>query len=141
MDADSIQARIDRINYWDMWVLDFRVLYFGDEIELYLEDTDKLGYRITFLHCLKLSYENAEARSNETPIRDLSRVQLSYSAQGIVVENSQENGFFEFRLVLPFLFATVTCRDIEITQIDIAKENFFWQVNELKDSSHSIENH
>lgn len=130
MEIKEIQKKINEMNYWDSEILDFKINYFGDEIELFIEDTIKECYRLTFLYCYKVTYENdAKTRWNNMQTKKMNKRQLDFYAHDIVVKQSEEEGFLEFKLELPFLFAKIICKDINIDVIDNDSEDFFWLHN------------
>ncbi|MCL2746988.1 MAG: hypothetical protein FWE48_07905 [Coriobacteriia bacterium] len=144
MDLHELQARIDALIYGEPRALDFRVLYFGDEIELYLKaDDEKTCSKLTFRYCYKVSYENdAKFRwDGRWRARDMNSIgQLGYFASEInISESAEEEGFYEVKLVIPFLWATIICKEIDIALINTENEDFFWQKNPLSDSERTSE--
>lgn len=41
MKADTMQKLIDKTDYWDMRVLDVKASYFGDEVEVLIENDEE----------------------------------------------------------------------------------------------------
>lgn len=122
-----MQKKIDAMNYWDAEVLDFRIKYFGDEVELFLQDTDDKIFKVTFLYCYKVSYENdANVRWNNMHIKEMNKLQLGFYAHNIKIDQSGKEGFIEVHLDLPMLFVTIVCRNIEIISTCKDREIFFW---------------
>ena len=86
MDISDKEKMLNKLCYQDGQMLDFRIKYFGDEINLYIEK-DKINcYKLTFLQCYKVSYEtDANLRWEEKAIKDLKIQQIGYYAHDIVI--------------------------------------------------------
>lgn len=130
MNISDKEKMLNKLCYQDSQILDFRSKYFGDEINLYIEK-DKINcYKLTFLQCYKVSYEtDANLRWEEKAIKDLKIQQIGYYAHDIVIQESKINNFIDIELVLPFLFVSITCKDIKIEEVSIKDENFFWNID------------
>ena len=130
MNISDKEKMLNKLCYQDSQILDFRSKYFGDEINLYIEK-DKINcYKLTFLQCYKVSYEtDANLRWEEKAIKDLKIQQIGYYAHDIVIQESKINNFIDIELILPFLFVSITCKDIKIEEVSIKEENFFWNIN------------
>ena len=50
-----MQELIDKTDYWDMRVLDVKASYFGDEVEILIENDEETCWKISFLSCYKVS--------------------------------------------------------------------------------------
>ena len=126
MNISDKEKMLNKLCYQDGQILDFRSKYFGDEINLYIEK-DKINcYKLTFLQCYKVSYEtDANLRCEKKAIKDLKIQQIGYYAHDIVIQESKINNFIDIELILPFLFVSITCKDIKIEEVSIKDENFF----------------
>ncbi|MGX7418091.1 hypothetical protein ACWOFR_04720 [Carnobacterium gallinarum] len=130
MKISTLQEQINQMDYWDSQILDFSINYFGDEVSIAIENDDETDYVLKLLTCYSVSYENdARNRWNNLDVRNMSREQLGYFAHDISVKESSIENFIEIDLQLPSLFAKVTCKNIEITKIEHADKNYFWNNN------------
>lgn len=125
----EIQASIDKTDYWDAPILSFQAVYFGDEVELVIENDAATAWKITFLLCHSLEYTSNSIVANwrdDLPVRDMTRAQLDYCGQAITVKNSAEvEGFYEVTLDLSLLNAKIICKDISVELVDV-KELDLW---------------
>ncbi len=119
----EIQARIDKTNYCDAPILAFQAIYFGDEVELVIENDAATAWKISFLLCYSLEYTTDAAAPNwrdDQPVRDMTRPQLCYYVQAITVKNSAEvEGFYEVNLDLSILNARIICKDILVELVNV----------------------
>ena len=85
---EEMQRRIDETEYWDEKILDIKNLYFGDEIEVIIDDDENEDncWKIVFLSCYSVSYiTDADWRKIKF-VKEMSNSQLGYYGQDILVE-------------------------------------------------------
>ena len=128
MNTENLQQLFNAMHFEDMKVLDFRISYFGDEAVLFIEKSKSTCHKVSFFKCYKVSYETP-ATTRDVNVRNMNVKQLDYFAHTITVKDSTEPGFVEVNLVLPFLFANITCKEVTIETVNNETENFFWEKN------------
>ncbi|MGX7418090.1 hypothetical protein ACWOFR_04715 [Carnobacterium gallinarum] len=131
MKIEKMQEDINATNYWDAEILDFRINFFGDEIELIFEDTKDFDYSIKFIHCYKLSYEDTDQldRSTDRLTRNFTRGQLGYYAHDISISDSSIDEFIDAKLTIAPLFANITFKMMEVNRIPHVESDYFWNKN------------
>lgn len=117
MESIKKQKAIDQTDYWDTRVLDLRILYFGDEVDLIIDNDESTCWEITFLCCSKVLYETDAARRRIVRVRDMNSSQLGYWAQNITVCESKTDGFYIAKLDLSIMEMQIECRDIIVNKI------------------------
>lgn len=122
----KIQEKIDEMEYWDAKILDFRCLYFGDSIEIFIEDDKEFLFKMTLKQCFNVSYNNLYTIDSDTEVQDMNAKQLGYFAQDITVEKSEQESCYKISLDLPMLFCIAECKDIIIEHIKKEGIKFFW---------------
>ncbi|BDD40598.1 hypothetical protein [Streptococcus ruminantium] len=128
------QDEINKIDYWDGCVLDLQILYFGDEVHMYLEEyrenTCSLEecWKLSFIGCADVSYET-DARERRTfKVKDFKKTQL-YTCQDILLRYHDET-FMKCTIVLEGLvILNIICRDIIVEKNNISNQDFFWKNN------------
>lgn len=118
-----MQNRIDKTDYWDMPILDLKISFFGDEVELFVDNDEETCWRLTFLSCWKVLYEtdaDANWRKNIN-VRDMKKSQLGYYGQDITVSESITEKFYKVDLDLSIMEMHIECRDILVEKV--LKEN------------------
>lgn len=118
MNPDIIQRSIDNTDYWDMRILALNASFFGDEIELIIENDDKSSWKITFLSCYKVSYETDANRRNIRHVSDMNKSQLGYYGQDITVSASDHEGFYKIALDLSIMSMQIECVGVDVKKID-----------------------
>jgi len=130
MKIEELQKNIDDTDYWDCKVLNFSIDYFGDEVNVVIEDDKQTAYVIKFLLCNKVEYEtDAKNRWKEMEVKLMNRGQLAYYAHKIDLKESEEKGFMEVNLVLAPLFAKIICKGILVNKIKYNDKDYFWGAN------------
>ena len=125
----NIQKEIDEMEYWDAKILDFRCQYFGDSIEIFIEDNNEYIFKMTLKQCFDVSYNNPCTIDSSVEVKDMNNKQLGYFAQDITVEKSEHDSFYKVSLDLPMLFCIANCKGIVIDHIRKDSIDFFWQNN------------
>lgn len=128
-DIRDIQNKIDEMEYWDARVLDFQCQYFGDNVEIILEDDDEHVYKLTLQQCSEVTYSNHYTTESDIAVENMNVKQLGYFAQDITVTNSDKADLYKISLDLPMLFCTVTCKNIIIDRVKKNSISFFWENN------------
>ena len=128
------QIEINRIDYWDVRILDLQILFFGDEVHLYIEDYDldkhnlEECWKITFNGCSKLNYETDARERRNFKVKDFTKNQL-YTCQDISLDYYDEI-FTKCTIVLESLvLLNFICKTIDIEKVSISKQEFFWSNN------------
>ena len=129
MMVNKMQELIDKTDYWDMRVLDVKASYFGDEVEILIENDEETCWKISFLSCYKVSYNTDANRRKISNVKSMRKSQLGYYGQDITVCKSDKDNFYIVDLDLSIMEMQIECQDILIEQI--ARDNFelFWDNN------------
>ena len=129
MMVNKMQELIDKTDYWDMRVLDVKASYFGDEVEILIENDEETCWTMSFLSCYKVSYNTDANRRKISNVKSMRKSQLGYYGQDITVCKSDEDNFYKVDLDLSIMEMQIECQDILIEQI--ARDNFelFWDNN------------
>ena len=124
-----MQELIDKTDYWDMRVLDVKASYFGDEVEILIENDEETCWKMSFLSCYKVYYNTDANRRKISNVKSMRKSQLGYYGQDITVCKSDEDNFYKVDLDLSIMEMQIECQDILIEQI--ARDNFelFWDNN------------
>ena len=124
---NEIQKLIDETDYWDVEILDLKASYFGDEVEMIIDNDEETCWKICFLSCYKVLYETDANRRKITKVRDMKKSQLGYFGQDISVSQSEIDGFYIVKLDLSIMEMQIQCRDIRIDKISKKNLLFFWK--------------
>ncbi len=124
---NKIQKLIDETDYWDVEILDLKASYFGDEVEMIIDNDEETCWKICFLSCYKVLYETDANRRKITKVRDMKKSQLGYFGQDISVSQSEIDGFYIVKLDLSIMEMQIQCRDIRIDKISKKNLLFFWK--------------
>lgn len=114
MKAKQIQEQLEKLHYWDARVLSLDAQYFGDEVTIVFEDSDR-NIKISFTGCFKITVStNPEDRRN--PIRELTISQIPYFIQDIEVEDILANGYdlLSCKILMPPMNIELNCNLINI---------------------------
>lgn len=123
----EIQKLIDETDYWDVEILDLKVSYFGDEVEMIIDNDEETCWKVCFLSCYKVLYETDANRRKITKVRDMKKSQLGYFGQDISVSQSEINGFYIVKLDLSIMEMQIQCRNIRIDKISKKDLLLFWE--------------
>ena len=127
MKLNEIQKQIDKTEYWDMEILDMKISYFGDEIEILIDDEGEDCWKIVFLSCYKVYYEAvADIRDNDGRIKFLKRPQLGFYGQDISVSQSDTKDLYKITMDLSIMDMVVECKDVEVSRISKSDLKLFW---------------
>lgn len=129
MMANAIQELIDKTNYWDMRILDVKASYFGDEVEILIENDGETYWKISFLSCCKVSYHTDADKRKISNVKSMRKSQLGYYGQDITVCKSDKTNFYKVDLDLSIMEMQIECQDILIEQIARNNLELFWDNN------------
>ena len=121
MKIDEIQKLIDDTDYWDMRILGMNASFFGDNIELIIENDEESSWKISFLSCYKVSYETDADRRKIDHVSGMTRSQLGYYGQDITVSESDSEGFYKIELDLSIMLMQIECKEIKTEKIKNTK--------------------
>ena len=93
MTDNELQEMIDKTDYWDVEILDMKASYFGDVIEIYIDDDEETCWKVSFLSCYKVSYETDANWRTIMHVKDMKKPQLGYYGQDISVSRSEIENF------------------------------------------------
>ena len=127
MIKNEIQEMIDETDYWDVEILDLKASYFGDEIELLIDNDEETCWKISFSSCAKVSYETDANIRKIIKVRDMKKSQLGYFGQDISVNRNETDDFYIVKLDLSIMEMKIECRDIEINKILKKDLLLFWK--------------
>lgn len=126
------QDKINQTEYWDGRILDLQILYFGDEVHIYIEsyNENKVDleecWKVSFLACASLNYETDAQNRKEFKVKDFTQNHL-YTCQEISLEY-YDGSFFQTRIVLEGLVKfNIICRDVTVERIKQSEHDFFWK--------------
>ena len=127
--VNKMQELLAKPDYWHMRVLDVKASYFGDEVEILIENDEETCWKISFLSCYKVSYNTDANRRKISNVKSMRKSQLCYYGQDITVCKSDKDNFYKVDLDLSIMEMQIECQDILIEQI--ARDNFelFWDNN------------
>lgn len=126
---NQIQKLIDETEYWDAEIMDLKAAFFGDEVEMFIDNDEETCWKICFSSCHKVLYETDANRRNITKVRDMRRSQLGYFGQDISVYKSENLNFYQVDLDLSIMEMHIECKDIFIEKISKSNLEFFWTQN------------
>lgn len=129
MNVEMLQRKIDDTDYWDMEILDFKSLYFGDEIEIIIDNDDNTCWKIVFLSCFKVSYETDANWRKMPKVKEMKEPQLGYYGQNITVIESEESDFYKVDMDLSIMTSRIECKNILVEKIYKESLNLFWKNN------------
>ena len=127
MKLQEIQNQIDKTEYGDMEILDLKISYFGDEVEMLVDDEGEYCWKITFLSCHKVYYETDVTRRNIKNVRVMLKPQLGYYGQDISVTKSNIEGLYKIIMDLSIMDMVVECKDVEVSRILRSDLDLFWE--------------
>ena len=126
------QDKINQTDYWDGRILDLQILYFGDEVHLYIESyyENKVDLeeccKVSFLACAALNYETDAQNRKKFKVKDFTQNYL-YTCQEISLEY-YDDSFFQTRIVLEGLVKfNIISRDVTVERIKRSEHDFFWR--------------
>lgn len=128
MIVNTIQELIDKTNYWDMRILDVKASYFGDEVEILIENEKETYWKISFLSCYKVSYRTDADKRKIRNVKNMRKSQLGYYGQDITVYKSDKTNY-KVDLDLSIMEMQIECQDILIEQIARKHLELFWDNN------------
>lgn len=123
---NEIQKMIDETDYWDMEILDLKASYFGDEVEMMIDNDEETCWRICFSCCYKVLYETDANERKITRVRDMKKPQLGYYGQDISVSESEHAKFYKVDLDLSIMEMHIECKDIFVEKISKKSLELFW---------------
>lgn len=126
------QDKINQTDYWDCRILDLQILYFGDEVHIYIEsyNENKVDleecWKVSFLACASLNYETDAKNRKKFKVKDFTQNHL-YTCQEISLEY-YDGSFFQTRIVLEGLVKfNIISRDVTVERIKLSEHDFFWK--------------
>lgn len=128
MMKNEIQKMIDATDYWDVEVLDLKASYFGDEVEVIIDNDEETCWKISFLSCYKVLYRTDANRRKIIKVRDMKKSQLGYYGQDISVSQSEIDGFYIVKLDLSIMEMQIECGDVKINKIPKKDMLLFWEL-------------
>lgn len=126
---NEIQKLIDETDYWDAVILDLKASYFGDEVEMFIDNDEKTCWKICFSSCYKVLYETDANKRNITKVRNMRKSQLGYFGQDISVFESENVNFYKVDIDLSIMEMHIECKDIFIEKISKSNLELFWTQN------------
>ena len=127
MTNNELQKMIDKTDYWDVEILDMKASYFGDVVEMYIDNDEETCWKVSFLSCYKVSYETDANRRKIINVKDMKKTQLGYFGQDISVSRSKIEDFYIVKLDLSIMEIQIECREIQIDKIAKKDISLFWK--------------
>lgn len=129
--VETLQAKIDQTEYWDLKILDLNVNYFGDEVNIFVYNDADTCWKISFLSCFRVTYETDAAWRSITNVRDMRKPQLGYYGQDITLSESKDfEGFYDVSIDLAIMTANIICKDVNVEKVSNSTLNIFWWEDE-----------
>lgn len=111
MDIQFLEEEIEKTEYWDMTILDVQTKYFGDEVDIFIEEDDKTCWKIRFISCSKVGYETDVKWRMIRNVKDMKWKQLGYYGQDISLKKDKENeNFVHCSLDLSIMSMEIICK-------------------------------
>ena len=129
MNVEIIQKEIDGTEYRDMEILDLKSLYFGDEIEMIIDNDNDTCWKIVFFSCFKVSYETDANWRKLQEVKEMKKPQLGYYGQDITVSESEECDFYKVDMDLSIMTICIECKNVLVEKICKESLNLFWNNN------------
>lgn len=126
MNIHEIQEQIDRTEYWDVKILNLNISFFGDEIEVIIDDDENQCWKINFLSCYKVSYETDVNCRKIANVKNMKKSQLGYFGQEIKINESNENDFYDVYMDLSIMIMNIECKEIQVSKAFKSDFDFFW---------------
>ncbi|MDO4157403.1 MAG: hypothetical protein Q4D37_11625, partial [Oscillospiraceae bacterium] len=111
-----------------MRILDVKASYFGDEVEILIENEEETYWKISFLSCYKVSYRTDVDKRKIRNVKNMRKSQLGYYGQDITVYKSDKTNY-KVDLDLSIMEMQIECQDILIEQIARKHLELFWDNN------------
>lgn len=129
--VETLQAKIDQTEYWDLKILDLNANYFGDEVNIFVYNDADTSWKISFLSCFRVTYETDAAWRSITNVREMKNPQLGYYGQDITLsENKDFEGFYDVSIDLTIMTAKIICKDVNVEKVSNSTLNIFWWEDE-----------
>ncbi len=125
MIKQEIQKIIDATDYWDMRILNLEISYFGDEVELIIDNDEETCWKISFLMCYKVLYETDVLRRKNIYVRNMKEAQLAYYGQDISVSESEADDCYKVDLDLSIMEMHIDCKEILVQKIS---KNYLYSI-------------
>lgn len=126
---NEIQKLIDETDYWDVEILDLKASYFGDEVEMIIDNDEETCWKVCFSSCYKVSYETDANKRKIPKVRDMKKSQLGYFGQDISVCEIENTNIYKVDLDLSIMEMHIECKDIFIEKISKKNLLLFWNHN------------
>lgn len=127
MIKNEIQKMIDETDYWDMEILDLNISYFGDEVELIVDNDAETCWKIIFFSCNRVSYETDANRRKISKVKVMKKTQLGYYGQDITVYENE--GFYKVDLDLSIMEMCIECKEVLVEKTSKKNLELFWTHN------------
>jgi len=116
VNVKKLQKKINKICFDEKRVSVFQINYFGDEVDVYLDNEDGTWWKVSFLICDNVSYETNRKNHH---VRNMTKDQLSYCCQGIIL--SEVGDFTSVKMDLTIMTVNLQCKLIEISSVKTIK--------------------
>lgn len=114
----KIQQEIEKTEYWDMEILDFQVKFWGDEVNIFIYNSEDSSWKISFLSCYKVKYRTDANMRTIKYVKEMEKLQRGYYGQDITVKQYKKyKDFFEVSIDLTILVATIVCKEIFVEKV------------------------
>lgn len=129
--VETLQAKIDQTEYWDLKILDLNANFFGDEVNIFVYTDTDTCWKISFLSCFRVIYETDAVWRSITNVRDMRKPQLGYYGQDITLSESKDfEGFYDVSIDLTIMTAKIICKDVNVEKVSNSTLNIFWWEDE-----------
>ncbi len=95
-----------------IFIVQHQSLYFGDEIEMIIDNDDDTCWKMVFLSCFRVSYETDANWRKIKNVKEMIKSQLGYYGQNITVSESEELDFYKVDMDLSIMEVHIECKKI-----------------------------
>ncbi|MDA9471947.1 hypothetical protein [Enterococcus sp. 5H] len=125
MDITKKQNEIEKTEYQDMAILDVQTYNFGDELSIFVENSEEKCWEISFQSCYKVSYETDANWRGIDNVRDMRGGQLGYYGQDITLhEYNEDDAFIQCKVDLSIMTLNIVCKNIFVREILLSEKSF-----------------
>lgn len=112
---EKLRKQIEDSYYWDARVKELECNYFGDEVKLVFEDSDR-DITYLFKECYKVSIEQTFEYPKNVPSKELAVTQIPYFMQDVEVNAILvgDKKYLEFKIHMYPIEMYIVCRKFDI---------------------------
>lgn len=118
---EEIQKEIDKLYYWDAYILKLETTAFGDKVELVYHDSDEEGVKYIFKECYDVKLEHDITYTKDLDYEKLKLGQIPYYIQNVKVEKQEREGkeLYQFEIDAWPMKAQILCRKFDASIVSV----------------------